>query len=299
MEQQPAAIVKGYRPLKDLVPNHWQQDTYQTRDRLTLAYHRTGRPADGQPPLVLLHGFQAAGLMWLRVARAFEAVYDVVMPDFPGHGHSGDAGHGFSFDLLAQDTADLLDALNLAPAYVLGHSLGAEVATRLAIDHPGRVRALVLEDPALRPLPSLPAGDLPPWQQELLDNLQRLRKQSHQERLQTGLHLLPPGAPVWEEADYVSFVEAQAQFDPALYTQVAAMDSELAVVDQIGRVRYPILLLLADSRRSFSATEEALAAIQANWNQGELVRFDGAGHFIHADRFERFVEVVGAFLEHN
>jgi haloacetate dehalogenase len=98
-------------------------------------------------PVILLHGFPQNGLCWWHVAPAFAERFRVIVPDLRGYGQSGappdDAGHGtYSKRRMAQDVVDLMDALGLASAHVLGHDRGARVAYRLALDHPGRVRRL-------------------------------------------------------------------------------------------------------------------------------------------------------------
>src|SRR5687768_13698977 len=106
-----ADIVQGYRPLSELVPAHWQTGSIEAEDGARLHYTRTGGE---KPPVLLLHGVQAAGLTWLRTAKALEATYDVVMPDFRGHGRSDRIGDGLPADALVKDTIGLLGALELA-----------------------------------------------------------------------------------------------------------------------------------------------------------------------------------------
>src|SRR5258705_435836 len=78
-----------------------------------------------------------------------------------------------------------------------------------------------------------------------LRTAQALRAQTHAERMATGLRLLPPGAPIWAEADYVSFVDAQAQFDLAFYRYATNMSYLFEAPDVIGRIACPLLLLTA------------------------------------------------------
>ncbi len=101
-------------------------------------------------PLLLLHGFMGRGSTWDRHARAFARLYRVVVVDLPGHGRSGippDARRG-SVERMADDLAEILDRVGCAPAHVLGYSLGARVALRLAVAHPLALRRLVLEGPS-------------------------------------------------------------------------------------------------------------------------------------------------------
>jgi pimeloyl-ACP methyl ester carboxylesterase len=165
MQAQNADIVQGYRPLSALVPAHWQAGEIEAADGARIHYTRTG----GQkPPVLLLHGVQAHGLTWLRTARALEGTYDLVMPDFRGHGQSSRVGMDLAPNTLVNDTISLIHALDLPTPFVVGHSMGADIAGRLAAAHP--VRAVVLVDPALRRFAAMPANDGNPATMDAADH---------------------------------------------------------------------------------------------------------------------------------
>jgi 2-succinyl-6-hydroxy-2,4-cyclohexadiene-1-carboxylate synthase len=101
-------------------------------------------------PLLLVHGFTGRGTSWGWHATAFAARYRVVVVDLPGHGRSGTASGDtmrMSVERTADDLATILRRLGASPANVLGYSLGARIALRLAVAHPGVVDRLVLESP--------------------------------------------------------------------------------------------------------------------------------------------------------
>ena len=101
-------------------------------------------------PLLLLHGFMGRGSSWGAHATAFARRFRVVAVDLPGHGRSGipaDPARA-SVERTADDLASILDREGCVPAHVLGYSLGARVAMRLALTHPDIVRRLVLESPS-------------------------------------------------------------------------------------------------------------------------------------------------------
>src|SRR5262245_52537450 len=133
MHTDQTEIVKRYRELSELVPAHWQTGAIETKDGASIHYTRTG---GAKQAVLLLHGVQATGLTWLRTAQALGSTYDMVMPDFRGHGQSSRITAGLSTDMLADDMTALLRALNLERPFVVGHSMGAEIAGRLAAVHP-------------------------------------------------------------------------------------------------------------------------------------------------------------------
>jgi pimeloyl-ACP methyl ester carboxylesterase len=108
------------------------------------------RPA-GAPngmTVVLMHGKAFGGYYFHNVIEALTgAGYRVVVPDQIGWGKSPKPDIHYSFQLLAANTAALLDHLGVARVAVLGHSTGGMTAARFTLMHPDRVTHLVLEDP--------------------------------------------------------------------------------------------------------------------------------------------------------
>ncbi len=95
-------------------------------------------------PLVLLHGGLGSVEMFTGLRPALGEGRRAIAVDFQCHGRTADIDRPLRDEYLADDVAALIDQLGAAPADVLGYSLGAGVALRLAIQHPARVRRLVL-----------------------------------------------------------------------------------------------------------------------------------------------------------
>jgi pimeloyl-ACP methyl ester carboxylesterase len=117
-----------------------------TRDDLTLYYAERGNP--GGPPVVLLHGLTMSSRTMERLAAP---IYDhrVLLLDLHGHGQSStphDADR-YLVSEFADDVVALLDHLEIKQAVIGGLSLGANVSYEVALRHPERVRALVLQMP--------------------------------------------------------------------------------------------------------------------------------------------------------
>ncbi len=98
--------------------------------------------------VVLMHGKNFGGYYWRGVAEALAAAgYRVIVPDQIGWGKSAKPDIRYSFQLLAMNTAQLLDALGIKNVVLAGHSTGGMLAVRFALMYPERVTQLVLEDP--------------------------------------------------------------------------------------------------------------------------------------------------------
>lgn len=287
--------IQNYRPLTELVPTHWQSAFYEMSDGVRLHYTRTG---GAKPALLLLHGFQNMGLNWLRTAQALEADYDVVMPDFRGHGQSSPSTADFSAAQLTADTAALITALGLDKPVVFGHSMGGEIAGRLAAEHADLVKSIMLVDPPLRAfhLPPIDLDNPPPWLAAIVQAMRDIKSQPHLERLRTGLRLMPPGTPVWGEADFVAFVEAQVQFDLATYGYGSTIDYRLFTPDIARCITCPTLLLTARAMLPEADFTAAVEAFKANLPHMQHIHFRDSGHFIPAEQFDRFIAVTKSFL---
>jgi pimeloyl-ACP methyl ester carboxylesterase len=95
-------------------------------------------------PLVLLHGGIGNGAMFGALMPALSASRRVITVDLQGHGGTADVDRPLRPETMADDVAALIEHLGLPRADVMGYSLGGLVALRAAIQHPQRVRRLVL-----------------------------------------------------------------------------------------------------------------------------------------------------------
>ena len=100
----------------------------------------------GEPRLLLIHGFGDGSFVWDPILLNLKHYASAAL-DLRGHGDSQwDPLQRYSVDDHVEDAAHVLDTLRLEDMVLVGHSLGAEVALRLAHRFPIRVRGLVLVD---------------------------------------------------------------------------------------------------------------------------------------------------------
>lgn len=104
--------------------------------------HYTAYNQAGHTTVVLIHGALASGLNWDLVIPYLPSSYHLLVPDLPGHGKS-QAITPFSVDLSARLIADLIrtHAIN-GSAHIIGHSLGAQIAIRLASTDPDVINSV-------------------------------------------------------------------------------------------------------------------------------------------------------------
>ena len=117
--------------------------------RVRMAYMDVPATANANGRTVLLlHGKNFFGGYWENTIRALTAAgYRVIAPDQIGFGKSSKPDIHYSFDLLAANTATMLDQLKLDKVAVVGHSMGGMLAVRFARNYPDRTTHLILENP--------------------------------------------------------------------------------------------------------------------------------------------------------
>jgi magnesium chelatase accessory protein len=113
------------------------------------------------PPLLLLHGTGASVHSWRGLMPLLAQDHTVIAPDLPRHAFTtGHDAYAMSLPAMAREVAGLLNALEVEPAAIIGHSAGAAVALQLALDQ-GYAGPIVGLNAALRPFPGAMAQIFP------------------------------------------------------------------------------------------------------------------------------------------
>ena len=122
---------------------------YQTIevDGLQIFYREAG-PEDA-PVLLLLHGFPSSSRMFNPLLTSLRDRYHLIAPDYPGFGHSSapDArDFAYTFDRLATVVEHFTERLGRARYALFVQDYGGPVGLRLAVNHPERVRAIIVQN---------------------------------------------------------------------------------------------------------------------------------------------------------
>src|SRR5881394_3331696 len=102
------------------------------------------RIAGSGPPVVLIHGMINSSRHWEQVALRLAERHTVIAPDLIGHGDSATPRGDYSLGAHAAVIRDLLSALDIERATIVGHSLGGGVAMQFFYQFPQRTERLVL-----------------------------------------------------------------------------------------------------------------------------------------------------------
>ena len=118
-----------------------------TVDGLTIFYREAGSPA--APTLLLLHGYPTSSHMFRDLIPQLADRYHVVAPDYPGFGYSGMPDHkefAYTFENLTRVIERFTHVLQFEKYSLYVMDYGAPIGYRLALLHPERVQALIVQN---------------------------------------------------------------------------------------------------------------------------------------------------------
>src|SRR5262245_32323387 len=114
-------------------------------------FYREAGPKDA-PVVLLLHGFPSSSRMFRDLIPRLADAYHLIAPDYPAFGHSavpGRSAFGYTFDHLAGVADGLLGQLGIGTFAIYVMDFGAAVGFRLALRHPGRLSAIIVQNAPL------------------------------------------------------------------------------------------------------------------------------------------------------
>ncbi|MBN1955932.1 MAG: alpha/beta hydrolase [Anaerolineae bacterium] len=258
---------------------------------------------EGEPALILLHGFAASLFSWREVMAPLAEHGTVVAFDRPAFGLTerplpGEwAGENpYSPEAQVALTVELMDALGIERAVLVGNSAGGTVAMNTALQYPQRVAALVLVDAAVYHGGGSPALVRPLLRTPQMRHLGPLIARQIQE---WGVDF---GRSAWHDpslitdeiwAGYTRPLQAE-NWDRALWELMAASrSSDLA--DRLDEVSMPALVITGDDDRIVPTAQSIRLA--GELPDAELVVVPNAGHVPHEERPDLFVAAVIDFLD--
>jgi magnesium chelatase accessory protein len=265
-------------------------------------------PQPGAPLLLLIHGTGSATHTWRHLAPLLAPHFELLAMDLPGHGFSGAAvadahGHGASMAGMARGVAALLAAWGARPRWVLGHSAGAAIAIRIALQAaaagapPGWApQRLIALNAALFPLPGLAGALFSPAAKLLAINplvphlfAWRARQASVVRKLldSTGSTLDETGTNLYRQV-----VTSPGHVAGAL-AMVARWNLQALAAD-LPALRTPLHLMVGEQDGTVPPADARRA--QALVPGATLAMLPGVGHLAHEEAAQRVAERVLGLL---
>jgi len=261
------------------------------------------------PPLLLVHGGRDHCRNWDWVAQALRRDWHIICPDLRGHGDSQWSPDGnYSMSAYIYDLAQLVHQQNLAPVTIVAHSLGGNICLRYTGIHPDKVRRLVAIE-GLGPSPKMIAergnkpmtdrmtawideqrklsGRLPRRYPTIEDAFARMQEENKHLSAEQARHLTEQGVNQNEDGTYSwkfdNYVRVNPPYDMS-YPEIETLWTQITC---------PTLLVYG--KESWASNPEKDGRL-GRFKTARVVEFDRAGHWVHHDRLDAFVDTVRSFI---
>jgi len=250
------------------------------------------------PPLVLVHGWSCSGFFWKPMIPLLKERYRVLAPDLPGHGLSSKNYDSYLPEKQATRLLEWLSAIGVDRFVLVGHSMGGEIAARMALNAPDRVLSLVLAGA----IGLNQVRDELPWYARLglTPMAQKIARRFFTEKALTRSHRLfmtGPGRPPYPECirDIV-LANTNTPHDLATFTRTTHDGLFQDFLDQrVSRINLPVLCLCGEMDKlvPLSAGEGYARLIP----RAHLARIPATGHMIPWEEPERMASEIIGFAE--
>ena len=275
------------------------QDKFIMINSLNLHYVEWGTP--GQPSIVLLHGFQSNAHTWDTFSQAMANTYHVLALDQRGHGDTDWAPDGdYTPDAFIHDIVGFIDALNVVPTILVGHSMGGRHAAMVAADYPDKATKVVIVDTPAEMPPAIldmiaqqPASDTPSEPETFA---------SFEDVIRSGIAQYPltPEAEL-RHANYHNLYRGadgkwRWRWDLTLLERRRLNRSlQLDLYSYLQRVQCPTLLIRG--QQSPLLTSDIAQKMVQHLPRGRLVEIPDTAHTVNADKAEAFNTLTADFLQ--
>jgi len=254
---------------------------------LKTRFVQAGDPA--HPPLVLLHGTAGSLENFAANIAAHARHFNCIAFDMIGSGMTDKPDFDYETDHYVKHAVDFLNAMGIKKASVIGLSLGARVASRLAIDYPDKVEKLILLS-ATAYFPAKPIQDdikrsrsaaaaNPTW-----DSIVEIFKGLFHEPVKVWDDLIATRLSIYRRADMkAAMSHILALLDPAVYNRNRIPDEDWK------RLRAPTLIIAAvDHEDVFLETARTIVKLIPNAKVIEMKRCSHWPQMEDPETFNRF-----------
>lgn len=255
-------------------------------------------------PVVIVHGLYGSSDNWLTVGKKLSAHYKVYMIDQRNHGRSPNS-NDHSYEVLKEDLAGFFDQHHIQKAIVIGHSMGGKTAMAFAADYPEKIEKLVIVDIAPKDYFRLndesqyylhnsimqamieldfsqmeTRKDIEKYLSQRIDNLSIVqfllknvhrRKENHQFEWRINIGVL------YDNLDEIISGVNERWFE-----------------DRKPIFNYPVLFIKGENSKYIQ--QEDYPSIRQIYPDAIIKVIPDAGHWLHADQPQLFMEVLEHFL---
>ena len=263
-------------------------DNYFYINKKKIYYQKFG---NGEP-LIMLHGISSSSNTWKQIVKTMEKYRTIIALDLRGHGKS-DHFSTYKWVDYSEDIVSIISRDIQEPVEILGHSLGACIASQIAAIEPNLIRSLILEDPPFY-------------------HPKRVGREKILERFKTQLEL---SKNTNKNEIFLALIKDNNEDDKKKYKDISEnlfnLDSRVLeetingsaligfdpdlILRKINKIK--VLLIVADEQKSGGVLiKKEVKKIQKILNNLTVSFFSNTGHNIHVEKEDLFIQQMTDFL---
>jgi|SRR5450756_686101 len=250
----------------------------------SLNWIRTG--PQGAERIVLIHSLGLDLTYWDRQIEALSPTYDVVAFDLPGHGRSSAPPQNWSFDQAASRVAALIEEIGPEPAHLIGVSVGGMIAQALVLARPELVRSMTL---------IATASTFP-------EPVRAIMREHRDVVKRDGMAAVLPTLAFWLTAETMTqrphlidrITKTVLGNDAAVYADMWTMIADLNIIDRLGEITCPTLLMVCEG--DHNTPPACSAAMAERMQNARLIVLPNGAHIAPLEASDAINAAILDFL---
>ena len=255
---------------------------------MKLNYKKSGQ---GQP-LIILHGLFGSLDNWQTIARHLSENFEVYSVDLRNHGQSPHSEQ-WDYRVMSEDILELFEDNNIKDAVLMGHSMGGKTAMNFALEHCALLNKLIVVDIAPK--------SYPVHHDKILEGLRSVNLEAISSRKQAEEQL----SKYISDAGIIQFLMKNLYWKE-MEAKKLAWRFNLKVIDRnIEKVgektneekSCDVPTIFVKGEKSNYIQEKDMELAQIIFPDSKLISIPGAGHWIHAEQPQLFLQEIRNFLK--
>ena len=241
-------------------------------------------------PLLLIMGLGATLEWWRRLVSILAPCYRTIVYDNRGVGRSDVPPGPYSIPVMAEDAVAVLDAAGIAAAHVFGASMGGMIAQELALNHPSRVRSLILGCTACGGPQAVPAT-----KEVALALRARADVTREQAMWVMAPYIFDASTPRERVAEDIAVRLDTTVTNDGYFAQLQGIRAWAGTHDRLAGITMPTLVIHGETDQLVPAENGRIVAKAIP--HARLVMIPHASHIFFTDQFEASSDAILSFLE--
>jgi pimeloyl-ACP methyl ester carboxylesterase len=240
-------------------------------------------------PLLLIMGLGATLEWWNRLVPILSSRYRTIVYDNRGVGRSDVPAGPYPIPQMAEDAVAVMDAAGIASAHVFGASMGGMIAQELALNHPDRVRSLILGCTACGGSHVVPAA------KEVAIALGARSTMTREQAMWAmAPYIFDAGTPRERIAEDIAVRLGATVSNDGYFAQLAGIRAWSGTHERLAGLKMPVLVIHGETDQLVPAENGRIVAAAIPGSRLEMI--PRASHIFFTDQFEASSAALLSFL---